>query len=74
MKLIERLSNGTQELVKLDLSHCNLTSECIVRLNQNAELIGGIAELNLGGNAISLEVWCSSLIRCCRVFVLWFLI
>ncbi|CAM8951053.1 unnamed protein product [Rhodiola kirilowii] len=55
LKLIEKLSSGTQELVKLDLSYCNLSSECIVQLNKNAELIGGIAELNLGGNAITLE-------------------
>uniref|UniRef100_A0A7N0TWH9 Protein TONSOKU n=1 Tax=Kalanchoe fedtschenkoi TaxID=63787 RepID=A0A7N0TWH9_KALFE len=55
LKLIEKLSSGTQELVKLDLSYCNLTYVCVARLNKSAELIGGVAELNLGGNSMSLE-------------------
>lgn len=56
LELTNSLSNGTQELLKLDLSSCGLTSNYIVRLNAETSLITGITELNLGGNLILEEV------------------
>lgn len=55
LELTKSLSNGTQELLKLDLSSCGLTSNYIVRLNAETSLITGITELNLGGNLILEE-------------------
>ncbi|KAK3023506.1 hypothetical protein RJ639_043790, partial [Escallonia herrerae] len=55
LQLMESLSNETQELVKLDLSSCGLTSQYIVRLHAENSLINGILELNLGGNPIMQE-------------------
>ncbi|KAK2988279.1 hypothetical protein RJ640_016859 [Escallonia rubra] len=56
LQLLESLSNETQELVKLDLSSCGLTSQYIVRLNAENSVINGILELNLGGNPIMQEI------------------
>ncbi|GFY91241.1 tetratricopeptide repeat (TPR)-containing protein [Actinidia rufa] len=58
LKLIESLSNGTPELVKLDLSSCGLTPHYILRLTAEISLITGILELNLGGNPFMQEVYC----------------
>uniref|UniRef100_A0A5B6ZRH6 Protein TONSOKU n=1 Tax=Davidia involucrata TaxID=16924 RepID=A0A5B6ZRH6_DAVIN len=55
IQLTDSLSSGIQELVKLDLSYCGLSSQYIVRLNAGISLIGGIFELNLGGNPIMQE-------------------
>ncbi|XP_057495942.1 protein TONSOKU isoform X1 [Actinidia eriantha] len=55
LKLIESLSNGTPELVKLDLSSCGLTPHYILRLTAEISLITGILELNLGGNPFMQE-------------------
>ncbi|XP_059644880.1 protein TONSOKU [Cornus florida] len=55
LKLTDSLFSGNQELVKLDLSYCGLTSEYIGRLNAEISLIGGILELNLGGNPLTEE-------------------
>ncbi|KAK6117535.1 hypothetical protein DH2020_048714 [Rehmannia glutinosa] len=55
IKLIKPLSKDTQELVRLDLSFCGLTSDYIVRLRDEASLVTGILELNLGGNPIMQE-------------------
>ncbi|KAK9272896.1 hypothetical protein L1049_003275 [Liquidambar formosana] len=49
-QLFESFLSGTQELVKLDLSYCGLAFHCI-----DVTLIGGILELNLGGNALMQE-------------------
>lgn len=56
IQLIKPLSKDTGELVRLDLSVCGLTSDYIVRLNDEASLITSILELNLGGNPIMKEV------------------
>lgn len=53
---MESLSSETQELVKLDVSSCGLTSHFLVRLHAKISLINGIIELNLGGNPITQEV------------------
>ncbi|KAL7102122.1 hypothetical protein ACP275_08G099500 [Erythranthe tilingii] len=55
IQLIKPLSKETGELVRLDLSFCGLTSDYIVRLRDEAPLISGILELNLGGNPIMKE-------------------
>ncbi|KAG5529146.1 hypothetical protein RHGRI_029727 [Rhododendron griersonianum] len=55
LELTKSLSNQTQELLKLDLSSCGLTSQYIARLNAEASLITSITELNLGGNLILHE-------------------
>ncbi|KAL7230356.1 hypothetical protein ACSBR2_008781 [Camellia fascicularis] len=55
LQLTESLSNGTHELVKLDLSSCGLTSQYIVRLNDEVSLISSIVDLNLRGNQIMQE-------------------
>ncbi|XP_028110671.1 protein TONSOKU [Camellia sinensis] len=55
LQLIESLSNGTHELMKLDLSSCGLTSQYIVRLNDEVSLISSIVDLNLRGNQIMQE-------------------
>ncbi|KAK4416756.1 protein TONSOKU [Sesamum alatum] len=75
IQLIKPLSKDTQELVRLDLSFCGLTCDYIVGLRDEASLINGILELNLGGNPIMKE-GCSelaSLLRnpqcCLRVLV-----
>ncbi|KAM7523540.1 hypothetical protein LguiA_013442 [Lonicera macranthoides] len=52
LQLMDSLCNETQELVKLDLSSCGLTSEYIFRLNAEVSFFSGILELNLGGNPI----------------------
>ncbi|XP_019704560.2 protein TONSOKU isoform X1 [Elaeis guineensis] len=56
IKLTEALSSGPQELVKLDLSYCGLTSHEFTKVCTNLAVIGGIIELNLGGNSIGQEV------------------
>ncbi|KAI8031922.1 Protein TONSOKU [Camellia lanceoleosa] len=55
LQLIESLSNGTHELMKLDLSSCGLTSQYVVRLNDEVSLISSIVDLNLRGNQIMQE-------------------
>lgn len=56
MQLARSLFNGTQELVKLDLSYCGITSNNFV--NAGATLFSSILELNLQGNPIMPEVCC----------------
>ncbi|KAK7318472.1 hypothetical protein RJT34_03174 [Clitoria ternatea] len=53
IKLAESLLNGTEELVKLDLSHCALTSNFVS--NTGVNFFCSILELNLEGNPIMLE-------------------
>ncbi|XP_051140221.1 protein TONSOKU isoform X2 [Andrographis paniculata] len=60
MQLIKPLSKDTQELVRLDLSFCGLSSVFITRLKDEASLFNGLLELNLGGNPIMRE-GCSEL-------------
>ncbi|KAK1322668.1 Protein TONSOKU [Acorus calamus] len=49
-------SGGSQDLVKLDMSYCGLTSHNFMKLLANIASIGSsILELNLGGNSIGLE-------------------
>ncbi|KAL3650013.1 hypothetical protein CASFOL_006416 [Castilleja foliolosa] len=59
-QLIKPLSKDTQELVRLDLSFCGLTSDYIIRLRNEESLISGIIELDLSGNPIMKE-GCSQL-------------
>lgn len=54
--LMESLSSGTREPVKLDLSSCGLTSQYLFRINAEISLISGVIELNLEGNPITQEV------------------
>lgn len=63
IQLIKPLSKDTQELVRLDLSNCALTHEYIASLKDEASLVCGILELNLGGNPIRKEV-CICFIGC----------
>lgn len=56
LQLTESLPNGTQDLAKLYLSLCGLTSQCIVKLNTEFAVVGCLNELNLGGNCIKQEV------------------
>ncbi|KAI9070620.1 hypothetical protein K1719_047418 [Acacia pycnantha] len=53
MQLAESLSRGTQELVKLDLSYCQLTPNYV--LNTSFNLFCSLLELNLEGNPITPE-------------------
>nr|KYP67832.1 Protein BRUSHY 1 [Cajanus cajan] len=53
IKLAESLLKGTEELVKLDLSYCGLTSNCV--LNMSVNFFCSILELNLEGNPIMPE-------------------
>lgn len=52
VQITDSLSIETQELVKLDLSSCGLTSEYFTKVNIGTPSINGILELNLGGNPI----------------------
>ncbi|RVW32721.1 Protein TONSOKU [Vitis vinifera] len=52
LQLTKSLFSGAQELVKLDLSYCGLTSEYITNLNAEVPMVGGILEINLGGNPV----------------------
>ncbi|KAK7358853.1 hypothetical protein VNO77_00793 [Canavalia gladiata] len=53
IKLSESLLKGTEELVKLDVSYCGLTSEFV--LNVSVNFFTSILELNLEGNPIMPE-------------------
>ncbi|KAL2342941.1 hypothetical protein Fmac_004226 [Flemingia macrophylla] len=53
IKLAESLLRGTEELVKLDLSYCGLTSNCVLNISINFFCF--ILELNLEGNPIMPE-------------------
>ncbi|KAI4317132.1 hypothetical protein L6164_025031 [Bauhinia variegata] len=53
IQLAESLCDGTQELVKLDLSYCGLTSNFV--LNKRVTLFCFILELNLEGNPVTPE-------------------
>ncbi|XP_058073084.1 protein TONSOKU isoform X2 [Magnolia sinica] len=55
VRLTEALSSGPHELEKLDLSCCGLSSHGFTRTCENIATIGGILELNLGGNSIGPE-------------------
>ncbi|OVA01147.1 Leucine-rich repeat [Macleaya cordata] len=55
LELAKALSSGPQELVSFDLSFCGLTSHYVESLCADISLIGGILELNLGGNSIGQE-------------------
>ncbi|KAF6154890.1 hypothetical protein GIB67_018327 [Kingdonia uniflora] len=57
LELTKALSSGPQELVKLDLSLCGLKSHDFGRLGDDIISIGGILELNLGGNSIGQELY-----------------
>ncbi|MCD7454990.1 hypothetical protein HAX54_026718 [Datura stramonium] len=54
LKLMQSLSTGSQEL-KLDVSSCGLTPDCIVRLNAEISVFNSIVELDLGGNQLKQE-------------------
>lgn len=56
MQLADSLFSGTNELVKLDLSYCQLTSNYV--LNTSFTLFCSLLELNLEGNSIMPEVCC----------------
>ncbi|KZV53838.1 protein TONSOKU [Dorcoceras hygrometricum] len=55
LQLIKSLPKDTQELVRLDLSYCELTCDSIIDLCNELSLIGGILELNISGNPIKKE-------------------
>ncbi|PIA41850.1 hypothetical protein AQUCO_02200346v1 [Aquilegia coerulea] len=55
LELMKALSTGPQELVRLDLSYCGLSSHSFQQLCADLASIGGILELNLGGNPIGQE-------------------
>lgn len=61
LKLMQSLSTESQEL-KLDVSSCGLTPDCIVRLNAEISVFNSIVELDLGGNQLKQEV-CLSFIH-----------
>ncbi|XP_018625878.1 protein TONSOKU isoform X2 [Nicotiana tomentosiformis] len=54
LKLMQSLSTESQEL-KLDVSSCGLTPDCIVRLNAEFSVFNSIVELDLGGNQLKQE-------------------
>nr|XP_016454753.1 PREDICTED: protein TONSOKU-like isoform X1 [Nicotiana tabacum] len=54
LKLMQSLSTESQEL-KLDVSSCGLTPDCIVRLNAEISVFNSIVELDLGGNQLKQE-------------------
>lgn len=56
IKLAESLLQGTEELVKLDLSYCGLTFNFV--LNTSVNFFCSVIELNLEGNPIMPEVCC----------------
>lgn len=56
VKLTGALSSRPQELVKLDLSCCGLTSPGITQICANIASIGSVTELNLNGSSIGSEV------------------
>ncbi|KAL6276816.1 hypothetical protein ACE6H2_020417 [Prunus campanulata] len=51
----ESLFNGTEDLVKLDLSYCGVTFIYVLKLSTDSSMICGILELNLSGNPIMQE-------------------
>jgi hypothetical protein len=55
IKLTEALSSTSQELLRLDLSNCGLTTPELSQICTNLSQIN-ILDLNLGGNSINLEV------------------
>ncbi|KAH0747368.1 hypothetical protein KY285_009025 [Solanum tuberosum] len=54
LKLMQSLSTESQEL-KLDVSSCGLTPDCIVRLNAEVSVFNSIVELDLAGNQLKQE-------------------
>ncbi|KAF3650623.1 putative 40S ribosomal protein S18-like [Capsicum annuum] len=54
LKLMQSLSAESQEL-KLDVSSCGLTPDCIVILNAEVSVFNSIVELDLGGNQLKQE-------------------
>ncbi|XP_075081059.1 protein TONSOKU isoform X4 [Nicotiana tabacum] len=54
LKLMQSLSIESQEL-KLDVSFCDLTPDCIVKLNAEVSVFNRIVELDLGGNQLKQE-------------------
>ncbi|XP_075510488.1 protein TONSOKU [Primulina tabacum] len=55
IRLIKSLPKDTQELVRLDISFCELTCSSIIDLCNEVSLIGSILELNISGNPIKKE-------------------
>ncbi|EPS65129.1 hypothetical protein M569_09649, partial [Genlisea aurea] len=53
--LIRPLSKETHELVKLDLSFSGISGGYVASLRNEPSLVGGLLELNLGGNPIKQE-------------------
>nr|XP_018681426.1 PREDICTED: protein TONSOKU isoform X2 [Musa acuminata subsp. malaccensis] len=56
IRVIEAVCTGPQELVRLDLSYCGLTSHAFAEACQGFVLLGGILEMNITGNSINQEV------------------
>lgn len=56
IRVIEAVCTGPQELVRLDLSYCGLTSHAFAKACQGFVLLGGILEMNITGNSINQEV------------------
>ncbi|CAL9162518.1 unnamed protein product [Musa hybrid cultivar] len=56
IRVIEAVCTGPQELVRLDLSYCGLTSHAFAKACQGFILLGGILDINITGNSINQEV------------------
>ncbi|WOK94400.1 protein TONSOKU isoform X1 [Canna indica] len=55
ISLTEALCTEPQELVRLDLSYCGLTSFSFAKACQNLIVLSGLVEMNIGGNCIDQE-------------------
>ncbi|KAJ8504389.1 hypothetical protein OPV22_005275 [Ensete ventricosum] len=55
IRVIEAVCTGPQELVRLDLSYCGLTSHAFAKACQGFILLSGILDLNITGNSINQE-------------------
>ncbi|URE05449.1 TPR [Musa troglodytarum] len=55
IRVIEAGCTGPQELVRLDLSYCGLTSHSFAKACRGFVLLSGILEMNITGNSINQE-------------------
>lgn len=54
--LIDALSSGSQELLKLDMSSCCLTSQAFAKVCSDFSALNSIVHLDLSGNILGQEV------------------
>ncbi|CAA7405317.1 unnamed protein product [Spirodela intermedia] len=55
IQLVDALSVGSGELVKLDLSFCGLDTQGLAKICTNSSIVGCVTDLNLGGNSFGRE-------------------